>query len=84
MVWGWEAFASPNAATLLFDPRLVHQMINSHSFIHLELLARRAREPVSRSKAGVQGKVAEIKDDAEADQPANEDQVDTRSAPGPD
>jgi hypothetical protein len=31
----------PNAATLLFNPRLVHQMINSHSFIHLELLARR-------------------------------------------
>ena len=30
----------PNAATLLFNPRLVHQMINSHSFIHLELLAR--------------------------------------------
>jgi hypothetical protein len=31
----------PNAATLLFNRRLVHQMINSHSFIHLDLLARR-------------------------------------------
>ena len=31
-----------NAATLLFNPRLVHQMINSHSFIHLELLAQRS------------------------------------------
>lgn len=31
----------PNAATLLFNPRLVHQMISSHSFIHLELLAQR-------------------------------------------
>ncbi len=31
----------PNAATLLFNPRLVHQVISSHSFIHLELLAQR-------------------------------------------
>lgn len=30
-----------DAATLLFNPRLVHQMTNSHSFIHLELLAQR-------------------------------------------
>ena len=31
----------PNTATLLFNPRLVHQMVSSHSFIHLELLAQR-------------------------------------------
>src|SRR5277367_6180529 len=29
----------PNAATVLFNPRLVHQMVGSHSFIHLELLS---------------------------------------------
>lgn len=29
------------AATVLFNPRLVHQMVSSHSFVHLELLAQR-------------------------------------------
>ena len=31
----------PNAATVLFSPRLVHQMVGTYSFIHLELLACR-------------------------------------------
>lgn len=31
----------PNAATVLFSPRLVHQMVTTYSFIHLELLAQR-------------------------------------------
>jgi hypothetical protein len=31
----------PNAATALFSPRLVHQMVATYSFIHLQLLAHR-------------------------------------------
>ena len=31
----------PGAATVLFNPRLVHQMVSSQSFVHLELLAQR-------------------------------------------
>src|SRR4029077_13336232 len=31
---------SSGAATVLFNPRLVHQMVSSQSFVHLELLAR--------------------------------------------
>ena len=31
----------PGAATVLFNPRLVHQMVSSHSFVHLELLSQR-------------------------------------------
>lgn len=31
----------PGAATVLFNPRLVHQMVNSQSFVHLQLLAQR-------------------------------------------
>lgn len=30
------------AAALLFDPRIVRRLISSHSFLHLELLARRS------------------------------------------
>jgi hypothetical protein len=36
------AHIPPGAATVLFNPRLVHQMVSSQSFIHLELLAQRA------------------------------------------
>jgi hypothetical protein len=32
----------PNASTVLFSPRLVHQMVSTYSFIHLDLLAQRA------------------------------------------
>ena len=32
---------SPGPATVLFNPRLVHQMVSSQSFIHLQLLAQR-------------------------------------------
>lgn len=51
----------PDAATLLFNPRLVHQMINSHSFVHLELLARRPfMEALENRLQAVESVVREI------------------------